>query len=142
MDYQLFGHQLVGLLFMFGAAAFFLVVKWQNLRRYQIKLELIHKERLIAMEKGVPMPEVPEYDPAPRQRIETLLGYLRVNPRWPLGVGILLVLGGAGTLVALMLSGDPYHRQIWSFGLIPIFLGVGLWLQYLVMRPGRRGDGR
>ena len=142
MDYQLFGHQIIGLLFIVAAAVFFLMLKSQNLRRYQIKLELIHKERLIAMEKGVPMPEVPDYDPPPRQRMETLLGYLRVNPRWPLGVGILLVVGGAGTLLALMLSGDPYHRQIWSFGLIPIFLGVGLWLQYLVMRAGRRGDGR
>lgn len=142
MDTQLISQQVVGLLFMLGAAAFFLVLKWLNIRRYQIKLEFIHKERLIAMEKGIPMPEVPDYDPAPRSRFDLLIGTLRVNPRWPLGIGILLILGGAGTLLALMYSGDPYHRTIWPFGLIPIFLGVGLWLQYFVMRPGRGDDRR
>jgi len=139
MDLDVFGHQLIGILFLFGSAAFFLALKWLNIRRYQIKLDFIHRERLIAMEKGIPMPEVPDYDPAPPHRIDTLLGLLRVNPRWPLGAGILLVLGGAGTLLAMWMSGDPYHQQVWPFALIPIFLGVGLWLQYLVMRPR---DGR
>jgi len=87
------------------------------------------------------MPEVPDYDPAPRPRFEQLISAMRVNPRWPLGAGILLVLGGTGTLLALRYSGDPYHQTIWTFGLIPIFVGVGLWLQYFVMRPGR-GDER
>lgn len=137
MEYEVFQHQIIGLLFTFGAAAFFLVLKWLNIRRYQIKLDFIHKERLIAMEKGVPLPEVSDYENG--RRTETLLSYLRVNPRWPLGVGVLLVVGGAGTLVAMLLSGDPYHQQVWSFALIPMFVGVGLWLQYLVMRPR---DGR
>ena len=127
--------QFIGFLFVVGAGIFILVVKAMNNRRYQIKLDFIHKERLIAMEKGVPAPEMPDYDNGPRPQSSALLAYLRVNPRWPLGLGILLVLGGMGTLVALMLSGDPYHRQVWSFGLIPVFLGVGLWLHYLVMKP-------
>ena len=139
MDADLFGHQLIGLLLLFGVAAYILVLKWLNLRRYQIKLELIHKERLVAMEKGIPTPEVADYENGSRARWETIASYLRVNPKWPLGAGILLVFGGAGTLIALRLSGDPYHQQIWPFGLIPIFAGVGLWLQYLVMRPR---DGR
>ena len=132
--------QLVGILFTVIAAVFFLLVKLLNLKRHQIKLDFIHKERIIAMEKGIPTPEVADYDnEARRTRWETIFGYMRVNPRWPLGLGILLVLGGAGTLLALRLSGDAYHQQVWSFGLIPIFLGVGLWLHYLVMRPR---DGR
>ena len=135
-DYgSVLGGQIIGFLFLVAAGAFVLVLKWINLRRHQIKLELIHKERLIAMEKGVPGPEVPDYDNDLRPSPSSLLAYLRVNPRWPLGIGIVLVLGGVGTLVALMLSGDPYHRQVWSFALIPVFLGVGLWLHYLVMKP-------
>jgi hypothetical protein len=86
------------------------------------------------MEKGIPTPEVADYENG-RARRESLLSYMRVNPRWPLGAGILLVLGGAGTLIAMKYSGDPYHQQVWTFALIPIFLGVGLWLHYLVMRP-------
>lgn len=130
------GSQIVGFLFVAGAGIFILLLKMINTRRYQIKLDFIHKERLIAMEKGVPAPEVPDYDNGSRTpQPSALLSYLRVNPRWPLGLGILLVMGGMGTLVAMLLSGDPYHRQVWSFGLIPVFLGVGLWLHYLVMKP-------
>ena len=129
------GSQFIGFLFVVGAGIFVLFLKFLALKRYQIKMELIHKERLVAMEKGIPAPEVPDYDNGSRPRTSSLLTYLGVNPRWPLGLGILLVLGGIGTTVAMMLSGDPYHKQVWSFGLIPVFLGVGLWLHYLVMKP-------
>ena len=129
------GSQFIGFLFVVGAGIFVLFLKFLALKRYQIKMELIHKERLVAMEKGIPAPEVPDYDNGSRPRTSSLLAYLGVNPRWPLGLGILLVLGGIGTTVAMMLSGDPYHKQVWSFGLIPVFLGVGLWLHYLVMKP-------
>lgn len=129
------GSQFIGFLFVVGAGIFVLFLKFLALKRYQIKMELIHKERLVAMEKGVPAPEVPDYDNGSHPQPSTLAAYLRVNPRWPIGLGILMVLGGIGTLLALMMSGDPYHRQVWSFGIIPVFLGVGLWLHYLVMKP-------
>jgi hypothetical protein len=125
---------ITGFFFTIAVGAFVLILKWINVRRYQIKLDFIHKERLAAMEKGIPTPEVADYENG-RPRRESLLSYMRVNPRWPLGAGILLVLGGAGTLIAMKYSGDPYHQQVWTFALIPIFLGVGLWLHYLVMRP-------
>jgi hypothetical protein len=42
---------------------------------------------------------------------------------------------GIGFSLALWLSGDHYHNQIWPFGLIGVFLGAGLMLHYLLMRP-------
>jgi hypothetical protein len=123
--------QLTGLVWVFGAAAIFLVVKVLNTRRYQIKLDFIHKERIAAMDKGIPLPELPEYD----KPSQTLLSYVRLNPRWPLGAGVTLILGAIGLGLALFLSGDPYHRQIWSFSFIPFFLGFGLMLQYRLTRP-------
>lgn len=131
--------QLFGLLWTIVAGAFFVLIKWLNVRRERVKLDFIHRERLAAMERGIPMPEVADYDGQRTTRVESLLAFMRVNPRWPIGAGILLILGGAGTLIAMRLSGDPYHQQVWPFGLIPIFLGVGLWLHYLAMRPR---DGR
>lgn len=125
-----------GLVFGSVAGVFFLIVKAMNLYRDRTRLQLIHQERLAAIEKGLLTPEVADYDSiASSPRAESLLAYMRVNPRWPLGVGTLLVVGGIGMLIALILSRDPYR----SYSLIPISLGVGLWLHYLVMRPR---DGR
>lgn len=122
--------QLVGLAWVFGAASIFLFIKVLNTRRYQIKLDFIHRERLAAMEKGIPLPELPEYD----KPAMTLMNFVRLNPRWPLGAGATLMLGGIGLGLALRLSGDGYHQQVWSFCFIPIFLGVGLFLHYRLTR--------
>ena len=72
--------------------------------------------------------------PVLRGLVDALAGS-RLNPRWPLGVGALSIMLGIGTSLALWLSGDEYHRQIWSLGLIGIFLGIGLFLHYLLTRP-------
>lgn len=80
------------------------------------------------------MPELPDYDEGRRPSIDTMASLMRVNPRWPLGVGAILILGGAGTTLALYLSHEPYHNQVWSMGLIPIFVGFGLFLHYRLTR--------
>lgn len=119
------------------AWAFIWVLVWHlRSRRKDRRLELIHKERLAAMEKGIPIPELPDYDPPAPPR-PSWWSEMRVNPRWPLGVGALFIMLGGGVTVALMLSGEDYHRRVWSFGLIPIFFGVGLWLHYALTRPPR-----
>ena len=123
-----------GVIFTVIAAAFTLVWRHQNMQRYRIRLEMIQKERLVAMEKGIPMPELPEYDEGGRPSLDALAERLRVHPRWPLGAGALLVVGGIGVTIALRLSGDPMHYQVWSMGLIPIFIGFGLFLHYRLTR--------
>jgi len=96
-------------------------------KRRDWRLQLIHKERLAAMDKGIPLPELPGYEDPPRPRRAW-------HPKWPLAAGIILIFGGAGSMVALMLSGEDYHRRVWSMGLIPVFVGVGLILQYWILR--------
>jgi hypothetical protein len=111
-----------------------LVVIWQlrSLRKERM-IERIHKERVIAMEKGIPLPEMPDYEEKPGAISRAWSG-IRVNPRWPLGAGALLIMAGFGTTVALILSKEDYHNRVWSFGLIGVFVGVGLWLHYWLTR--------
>lgn len=114
-----------------------LLVAWhlKGLRR-QRRLELLHKERMMAMEKGVPLPELPDHeDPSRRPLLAEVVGSIRVNPRWPLGLGALCVMLGIGISTALRLSQEDYHYRVWSFGLIPVFVGFGLMLHYWLTRP-------
>jgi len=127
------------LVWIFGWAIFYLALRYLRNRREQHRMDLIHKERLAAMERGVPLPEMPEYDSAPRRSMaEDLRAYSGTNPRWSLGLGAISIMLGAGTSVALWLSGEQYHNRIWSFGLIGVFLGFGLFLHYALTRGGRR----
>ena len=127
-------NQLIGVVFTAIAAAFYLAVRAQNIQRYRIRMEMIQKERLAALEKGIPMPEMPEYDDGSRSSFEAIAAATRLNPRWPLGLGAILIMGGIGTTIALYLSHEDYHNRVWSMGLIPIFIGFGLFLHYRLTR--------
>jgi hypothetical protein len=130
--FQTAAREYVGMLWIFGWLVFFLVLKAMADRNRRHKLDLIHKERLAAMEKGIPMPELPEYEvPQPRLGIADRLA---LNPRWPLGLGTISILLGLGVSVALYFSGDSYHNEVWPFGLIGVFLGVGLYLHFALTR--------
>jgi hypothetical protein len=130
-----FGSQLIGLGFTIVTAVFFLVIRRQNIDKYRIRLEMIQKERAIAMEKGVPMPELPDYDNG--HRLSRVMSRL-LHPRWVLGIGLILICGGIGTTIALQASLDSDLHMKWSMGLIPAFVGVGFVLHYLVTR---KNDG-
>jgi hypothetical protein len=125
---------LIGLGFTIVAAAFFLIIRRQNIDKYRIRLEMIQKERLVAMEKGVPMPELPDYDNG--HRATRVLGDF--HPRWALGLGLILICGGIGMTLALSHSEVPFYNARWSMGLIPALVGVGFVLHYLVTR---KNDG-
>ena len=134
----------LGAVWVFGFAAVMLVA-WhlRNKRRLE-KLKLIHEERMKAMEKGIPLPEFPELGEDEGQRLisralATNIEARSWNPRWPLGVGALLIMGGIGTTVALMLSKGELHNELWPFGLIGVFVGVGFFLFYSLTR-ATQGD--
>ncbi len=128
------GNQLIGLGFTIIVAVFFLVIRRQNIDKYRIRLEMIQKERAIALEKGVPMPELPDYDNGHRHALRTW----RFHPRAILGFGLILICGGIGATIGMLLSADREVNINWSMGLIPAFVGVGFVLHYLVTR---KNDG-
>lgn len=126
-----FRNQIFAVIWVVIWAVFFLIIyairKWQK----QKKLELIHKERIVAMEKEIPLPELPDYElPQKKSLFDSMRDYSVSNPRAFLGLGSIFIMLGIGVSLAMLLSGDKYHNQVWSFGLIGIFLGLGLFLHY------------
>jgi hypothetical protein len=116
-------------IWVFGWAIIMYLFHRDATRRRLHKYDLIHKERLHAIEKGIPYPELPPYvgeeeppaPPSPRPA------------RWYFGLGTVLLMGGGGLLAALILM----KEQTWPLGLIPMFVGAGLWLNYWLSRTGQ-----
>jgi uncharacterized membrane protein YsdA (DUF1294 family) len=94
---------------------------------------LIHEERLKAIEKGLPYPELPPY------QIEEATeshgrSHWKPTARQVVGMGLIAILGGAGAALAMKLSPEDYHQRAWSFGFVPVFVGVGMLLYAWINR--------
>lgn len=95
----------------------FLGYQYMKRRDVQRRLEILHAERLAAMEKGIPLPEIP-IDPPPE-------AWRRPpDPKVPLAIGIVLTAFGAGAMgmLAILAPGKPY----WAVPLPIAMMGLGL----------------
>ena len=101
------------------AAALVAYLYFQHVERRR-RLEIVHQERLAAMDKGIPLPELP-LEPSKVQR--------GPDPRATLMHGIVWTTLGIGSMVALALFGSP-GPAIWPLPLPLAFLGIGLILYY------------
>ena len=130
----------LGLFWVFGVAAVLLIAWHMRNKRRLEKLQIIHEERMKAMEKGIPLPEFPELEESESNIIigNALASNIQSkpwNPRWPLGVGVLLIMGGLGTTFAMRMSEDyGFQQELWAFPLIGVFVGVGMFLFYALTR--------
>lgn len=103
------------------AAALVAYLYFRHLER-QRRLEIVHQERLAAMEKGIPLPEFP-LDP-PKVRTPP-------DPRAPLMHGIVWLALGGGAMLALRLIGPQADAPVlWPLPLPLALLGIGLMLYY------------
>ena len=100
------------------AAAFVAYLYFRHIER-QRRLEIVHQERLAAMEKGIPLPELP-LDP-PRVPKPP-------DPRAPLIHGIVWLALGGGAILALRFL--PNAPVLWPLPLPLALLGIGLILYY------------
>ena len=75
------------------------------------KKDLEHKERLVAMEKGIPLPEPEPEEKKPVHSARRASG---------------LVMFGIGLALTIALAVTPDAQEAWGWGLIPLFIGVGL----------------
>ena len=102
------------------AAAFVVWVYFRHVER-QRRLELLHQERVAAMEKGIPLPEL---EAAPRRG---------PDPRAPLMHGIAWTALGVGGVASLLIMGPlPNGQVVWPTPLPVAFLGIGLVLYYFL----------
>jgi len=93
------------------------------------RLDIIHQERMAAMEKGIPLPEFP-FEPPPERRPPDA----RVLPI----LGIVLTTLSLGTMIALYLNLPAESRSFWIAPLPFTFLGVGLFtFHFLKANPWR-----
>jgi len=90
--------------------------------------ELVHAERMAALERGVSAIELPDLDHE-IAALETGRAQ-RVFRRPLLGWGVVLVAAGAGVCLGFRLSGEDNLAQTWSLGLIGILVGAGLLLTH------------
>ena len=102
-------------------------VKHQSQRR---RLEIIHQERLVAMEKGIPLPELP-LEPSQDPRGS--------DPDYVLPIlGTVLLTLSVGTMIVLYLTLSTVRNPFWVAPLPFAFLGVGL-LAVHFLKPDDRG---
>ena len=123
----------MGPIWAFGWALIFYLFHREKTKRRLHVFDLIHKERMQAIEKGLPYPELPPYA-IEDEESDPHRHWKPVSPRRVAGFGVVIILGGAGALTALLISQDKYLQSLWSMGLIPIFLGVGLLLYAWINR--------
>ncbi|MGA3213186.1 MAG: hypothetical protein ABSD20_17930 [Terriglobales bacterium] len=97
-----------------GSFVGYLYMRYQTRQK---RVEIIHQERMAAMEKGIPLPEFPleparEHRP-PDQRVLPILG-------------MVLSTLSLGTMIVLALNLPAESRSFWVAPLPFAFLGVGL----------------
>jgi hypothetical protein len=103
------------------AAAVVAYLYFRHIERRR-RLELVHQERLAAMDKGIPLPELP-LDPPKVPRPP--------DPRAPLIHGIVWSALGGGAMLALRLIEPlPDAPALWPLPLPLALLGIGLMLYY------------
>jgi len=115
-------HYTVGdALMVFALIAGFLVYQYLKRLEKQRRLDIVHAERLAAMDKGIPLPELPIDPPQGAWRRPP-------DPKVPLAIGIVLAAFGAGAM--LMLAIVAQGQRFWAVPLPIAMMGLGLILFY------------
>ncbi len=108
-------------LIVIALTAGFLGYQLLKSRERQRRMEILHAERLAAMDKGIPLPELP-FDPPPG-------AWKRPPDRTvELAIGIVLAAFGIGAMamLAILAADKPY----WAVPLPIALMGFGLVLYY------------
>lgn len=88
--------------------------------------EMLHRERMLALEKGLPFADLPETPGAWSPEQVDWMG--RTLPVLARILGFVATFVGLGLCVAFWLAPDPGFRDLWTVGLIPGLGGIGLLL--------------
>jgi hypothetical protein len=118
----------IGEIIIIAAAVAFIARLHFSHQERQRRLEILHRERLAAIEKGIPLPELPLEPPA--------LGAAQ-DVQFSLFPGIVLLTFGLGSMAAFLMT-HPL-AEYWMLPLPFVFMGVGFILyHFLSGRPRLR----
>lgn len=107
-----------------GGIVGYLYMKHQSRQK---RLELIHQERLLAMEKQIPLPEFPS-EPGPRPP----------DPNVLIILGMVLSTLSVGAMIVLYIVVPAPAHALWISPLPIAFLGLGFIAFHLLQRESRR----
>jgi hypothetical protein len=134
------GWAIFGVLFIFIFILLGILGESQRQKAKLAKQELLQKDRMMAMEKGLPLPE---WDASMLDEDGTRISSAEAHVRkkeWfrlvTMAVGLVLVFAGAGMLVAFNFAPTPDWKDIASVGFIPFMAGLGLLLFHRLSRNG------
>jgi hypothetical protein len=105
----------------------YIYVKHESRRK---RLEIIHQERLVAMEKGIPLPEFP-LEPARDPNVSDPTNVIPI-------LGTVLLSLSLGTMIMLYLTLQAAEHGLWIAPLPFAFLGVGLLAFHFLKRDAGR----
>ena len=117
------GHSTGDGIIVAALAAAFIGYLYLKHRDRRSRLEVLHAERMAAMDKGIPLPELP---------IDPSSAHPQAPPdaRVPLFLGIFIGSFGVGSMVAFMLV--PRIHEFWPLPLPLALMGLGLVLYYFL----------
>ncbi len=133
MGWAIFGSAFIFIFILLGILA-----EGQRQKRKLARQELIQKERFMAMEKGLPLPE---WDATMLDDEGAVLSSAEAHARGKekfrlvsLCVGFILAFSGIGMIIAFHFSSDRGFHELTTIGAIPLMAGIGLFLFYLLTR--------
>ena len=108
----------------------------KNLGQQRLQ-ELAQRERMMAIERGIPPDKLPPLQIShgfPDVGLTFKQSQLRRSQGLMIG-GLVSVAVGAGVIAFLSVIPDAADKNVWAVGLIPIFVGIALLLSAWVVRP-------
>lgn len=142
---------LLAFAWVFGWAGISILMKYLQ-HRNRLKLrEMIHKERMIAIEKGIPLSKLPEEDPTllkdEKLWAAQIFGKMTGNHygrKLALALGLVILFGAIGWIITLSLFRENTLFEIGLLGrgsallgIIPLMIGIGLILYYRLARESK-----
>lgn len=101
-------------------------------KKAQQHREMLHRERMLAIEKGIPLPELPLEDNG-----SAATHYPNALPNAALGCGLIPVSLGLGVVVAFQFARIPdleVPTDLWAVGFLPLMVGSGCLTYYRLLR--------
>ena len=124
-------------LVVFGFVGFGILQRFLRSQSVGRRREMIHKERMAAMEKGLPIDSLGSdqdlvmENGASGQNQEKVLVWVRLVA---LCLGLFFLLGGIGMCLAFHFAHFQDLNTIWTVGFIPVLGGIGLLLFVVLSR--------